>query len=199
MNYWEESRVSSCLNMPLSLSTDFFQVDALLHSAGLCPGHTVVDFYCGHQGPCTFAAARHVGKEGRVVAVDVRPSAVDSIRGRKTLGPYSHVEAVHAHPEMAGGVPMENASADAVLLIGGLSLSADRLGIVQEAIRLLKSAGCLVVADWHPGKNPAMGPSRDSRVSPSEARSLCVHHGLSDIRPVDVGSHHYAFVARRRS
>lgn len=184
--------------MPLSISTDFFDAQALLEAAGICPGHVVVDVYCGHHGPCTFEAARCVGSSGRVVAVDVRPSAVDSIRARKTLGAYSHVEACHAHPEKYEGIPLPHGSADAVLLVGGLSSARDRLGVVREAVRLLNSRGCLIVADWHPLHGHEHGPVREQRVSNPEARSLCVHHGLSDIRPVEVGGRHYAFVARRR-
>jgi ubiquinone/menaquinone biosynthesis C-methylase UbiE len=185
--------------MPLSLSTDFFDAQALLDAAAVSPGHVVVDVYCGHHGPCTFEAARRVGNDGRVVAVDVRPSAVDSIRARKTLGRYSHVEAIHAHPEIPQGIPLNDGMADAVILVGGLSSASDRLGVVQEAVRLLNSRGCLVVADWHPLQGHTHGPQRTQRVSVPEARSLCVHHGLTQFNPVDVGPYHYAFVARRRS
>ncbi len=179
--------------MPLSFPSNFFRTDILLDAAEIEPGQTVVDLYPGHHGPCTFEVARRVGASGRVIAVDARRSAMDSLLGRKTLGPYGHVEVMHGHPEYLNGIELPDDFADGIVLVHALSLVRERLALVREAVRLLKSGGFIAIADWHPFGG-AYGASV-SRVSSLEAKSICIMSGAHPGKMIPVGDAHWAFVA----
>ncbi|MBI2476707.1 methyltransferase domain-containing protein [Candidatus Uhrbacteria bacterium] len=184
--------------MRLVTSTAFFDPYALHQATGMKNGDTVVDLHCGYHGVCTFPAAEQVGKEGRVYAVDVRRPAVDSIRGRsRTLG-HGHVFPVWGNAQAQNGVPLDDEIADIVLLVGALSELQNRLEVVGEAKRLLKSGGRLVVVDWQATKGLHMGPAASLRASPSEARSICLVKGFFFDASVPIGTHHYAFVCSKK-
>ena len=82
-------------------------VDLLVQS-GLSEGMTVVDYGCG-PGFLTLPAARVVGREGRVYAVDVEPSMVALVAERAVEAGLRNVDALHNE---AGVAPLPDAVAD---------------------------------------------------------------------------------------
>jgi ubiquinone/menaquinone biosynthesis C-methylase UbiE len=66
----------------LSWTIRLFRVNraaAIVDHADLQPGMRVLDFGCG-PGRVTVAAARRVGPEGRVLAVEVQPAMLERAR-----------------------------------------------------------------------------------------------------------------------
>ncbi|OGL70993.1 hypothetical protein A3B32_00630 [Candidatus Uhrbacteria bacterium RIFCSPLOWO2_01_FULL_53_9] len=183
--------------MRLSQTTDFFDPYAVCRSAGLRSGASVVDMHCGHHGVCTLPAAELVGSDGRVFAIDIRRSALDSIRARAQVAGFGHVEPIWGNAQRHGGIPLPSGEADVVLLVNGLSLLDDRLEVVKEAIRLLKSGGRIVVVDWKPTGTIRHGPHIKRRITDAEARSICLVTGLRYEGDVHVGPYHYAFVCHK--
>jgi ubiquinone/menaquinone biosynthesis C-methylase UbiE len=183
--------------MRLSPSTSFFDPYAVNKAAGVRSGHTVVDLHCGYHGGCALAAAEHVGTDGQVYGVDIRRNALDSIQGRaRTLG-HAHFQAVRGDAQSQSGVPLDDEIADVALIVNGLSELDEKLEVVKEAVRLLKSGGRLAIVDWHPSGQAHFGPHSSRRVSESEARSTCLVTGLKYMGSFDVGSHHYGFICSK--
>ncbi len=183
--------------MRFTTPTTFFDPYAINRAAGVRTGHTVVDMHCGYHGGCALAAAEHVGGDGQVYGVDVRRNALDSIQGRaRTLG-HSQFQAVRGNVQSQNGVPLDDEIADVALIVNGFSELDEKLEVVKEAVRLLKSGGRLAVVDWHPSGNANFGPHSGRRISESEARSTCLVTGVKFLGPFDVGTHHYGFICEK--
>jgi len=162
-------------------------------ASGIRSGHTVVDLLCGHLGHMTMPAAEMSGNEGQVYAVDIRSKAIDSLKGRLHMGHKGNIEVIRGDVERPGGVPLDDGVADVILLVDTLSLTQDRLEVVKEAVRLLKSGGIFTVVDWHPYGDSVIGPAAKSRLSEAQARSLCMVSGLKLEGSFDPGNRHYGF------
>lgn len=169
----------------------------IVRAAGVRAGHTVVDLFAGHQGHTAFPAAAHAGPDGHVYAVDMRRTAVDSLKGRAQNPFEGTVEPLHAHVEKVGGIPLADGSADVVLLINGLSLGVNALEVVKEAQRLLKSGGRFAVVDWQPYGNTRIGPASHLRHAPASARSICLVSGFAHQGDFEPGGHHWGFVCQK--
>lgn len=178
--------------------SQFYAPLTVARASGIRAGHTVVDVLSGHHGHMTFPAASLAGPSGVVHAVDIRQGALDALRGRCELGHAGNIVCTRGHVERVGGIPLEDGSADVVLLVDSLSLLANRLETVREAVRLLRSGGILTVVDWHTHGDVRHGPSLSQRLSQQEARSLCLVNELSVEGEFDTGDYHYGFTCRRR-
>lgn len=177
--------------------TSLLDPKLLVDVADIRSGHTVVDLSSGHLGHRVFHAASRAGDQGHVYAVDVRRPALESIEARKQLGHGGHITTVHGDPERACGVPLEDGIADIVLLVNALSLAGERLELVREAHRLLKSAGTLLVVDWLPYGDTTYGPAAAQRLSEQEARSTCLVTGVEHVGAFPAGPRHYGFVCKK--
>lgn len=129
--------------------------DRVLHKAALRRGSRVVDLGCG-LGFLALEAARMVGPEGLVTAVDASPGALRELERRARemgLPQLRPLEADIAH------LPLQDGEADAVVARSILSYVPDRPEVLAEAGRVLKPGGTLslfepvlseedLVVDW---------------------------------------------------
>jgi arsenite methyltransferase len=115
--------------------------DRVLHKAGLGRGSHVVDLGCG-LGFLSLEAARMVGPEGRVTAVDASPGALQTLRDRAVeLG----LENIYTHQTDIAALPLEAAISDAVIARSVLTYVPDRMAVLAEARRVLKPDGRLSI------------------------------------------------------
>jgi len=116
----------------------------ILQEAGVHSGMTALDFGCG-PGGFSLAAARLVGPEGRVYAMDIHPLAVKSVQRATDKQGFNNIQTVF------GGslVAVPEGSVDIALLYDVLhDLPEPGLTLV-ELHRVLKSKGVLSVSDHH--------------------------------------------------
>jgi len=113
--------------------------DRVVHKAGLKRGSRVVDLGCG-RGFLSLEAARMVGPEGRVFAVDSSPGALEALMRRAREMDLGNLTTVQAD---ISSLPLENETADAVMARSVLSYVADRSLILREALRVLRAGGIL--------------------------------------------------------
>ena len=118
-----------------------------LEAAGVQSGQEVLEVGCG-TGFFTINAAKLVGDEGRVHAIDVYPPAIEFVREKVRDADISNVRLTNADA-MDSGLP--SSSFDLVLLFGVIPapvLPLDRL--LPEMHRLLKPEGNLAVWSFFP-------------------------------------------------
>jgi 2-polyprenyl-3-methyl-5-hydroxy-6-metoxy-1,4-benzoquinol methylase len=121
----------------------------VLKRVGVEPSHTVVDYGCG-PGIFSLAAARIVGHDGEVFALDVRPKAleklIDTARENGLRIPKTMLI-----DRSTVSVALADDSADVVLLYDVLQEIPDQGGLMRELHRILKPKGILSVFPMHLG------------------------------------------------
>ena len=114
----------------------------------LVPGMHVADFGSGKTGNFVFPAAAIVGEKGIVYAVDIVKDALQGIAKRAALDGLANIHTVWADIEQPRGVLIPTQSLDIVLLINFLSAVKNDTAVLDEAHRLLKAGGSLLIVDW---------------------------------------------------
>jgi ubiquinone/menaquinone biosynthesis C-methylase UbiE len=133
-----------------------------LTAAGLQTGQLVLEVGCG-PGFFTIPAAKIIGEEGNIIAIDVNPWAVEHVQRKiKTQG------VINAKTILADSAQtnLPNQSFDLVFVFGFARPIGDIESIWHELHRLLKSAGILSVEGrLRPPKELFQPVRRQGRIS----------------------------------
>lgn len=128
-------------------------------------GDTVLDLGSGAGIDC-FLASGLVGREGRVIGVDMTPEMIERARTNATNNGYDNVEFRLGRIEE---LPVADESVDLVTSNCVINLSVDKAAVFREAWRVLKPGGTMMVSDIIlNGELPAQ--VRDS----VEAYAMCI-------------------------
>ena len=189
------------ISMPISgtgnhLGTGgFLNPDAIVNEFGLRDGMSVADFGSG-AGYFTILIAQRAGKEGRVYALDIMESALDSVRAKAKAAELENVEAIQTNLEVLGSSGLYDQSQDAVLLANILFQSEKKSEIIREAKRVLKDKGSLIIIDWRKEAG-GFGPPDSLRTDEVAMRSLIVGEGLVFERDFNAGQFHFGTIFRK--
>lgn len=115
-----------------------------LAEAGVKRGYVVLDFGCGH-GAFTDAAAKVVGREGRVYALDADAEAILAVEEKARRKKLSNVTTIRSD----GPTGLPDASVDVVLLYDCYHELDAPESVRRELARVLKGGGKLSFADHH--------------------------------------------------
>nr|QNO54892.1 2-methoxy-6-polyprenyl-1,4-benzoquinol methylase, mitochondrial [Methanosarcinales archaeon ANME-1 ERB7] len=122
-----------------SLLPYFRNPQRLLKAAGLKPGQKVLEVGCG-PGFFTIPAAKIVGEEGFVYAVDVHPLAIERVKEKIEKEGIKNIKPILANASDTG---LPDRSIDLAFLFG-LQYVAGGLGnVIAEIQRTLKDGGVL--------------------------------------------------------
>lgn len=119
------------------------EVPLVLGWIGIRPGERVLEVGCG-PGVYTVEAARRLGDDGRLIAVDLQPGMVARAAERVRRSGLTNVE---IHVADAHHLPLADASVDRAFLVGVLPEIPDPQGALAELRRVLRSDGVLSVAE----------------------------------------------------
>jgi len=173
-------------------SMSFVDPKEVIRSLPEKPKGTVADFGCG-AGYFSVEFSKAVGNDGRVIAIDVLPAALEAIESRIKTEGLRNVATKRANLERVNGSGLAPASVDWVVAKDILFQNAKKDVVIGEIARVLRSGGHAVIMEWSPSAGGGIGPDVKLRVSPDELRNLLRSAGLSDIRDLPVGAFHYAF------
>jgi SAM-dependent methyltransferase len=121
--------------------------EATVARLGLRPGESVLDLCCG-AGASALPAARAVGPDGRVLAMDLAAPLLELAQARADREGLANLE-LRAGDATRTGLPDE--SFDAVVCVFGVFFADDMPGFVAEMWRLVRPGGTLAVTTWGPG------------------------------------------------
>jgi len=111
-----------------------------LEKAGIKRGKTILDFGCG-SGTYTIPAAKIVGKEGIVYALDKDKKALDELLQKAESAGLENIKRIDTSGELK--IPLADESVDIVLLYDVFhsyyfSQMADRRKLLEEVYRVSK-------------------------------------------------------------
>lgn len=111
--------------------------------ASLKEGETVLDLGSG-GGIDVFLAANKVGPTGKVIGIDMTEEMVTKAKATASKHGYKNVEFRLGEIE---NLPVEDETVDVIISNCVINLAPDKLKVFQEAYRVLKSNGRLMVSD----------------------------------------------------
>jgi ubiquinone/menaquinone biosynthesis C-methylase UbiE len=112
----------------------------------LRPGMRVLDVCCG-TGASALPAAAAVGREGKVVGVDLAENLLELARKKAAALQLDQIEFTKG--DMTA-LPFEEESQDAVVIVFGIFFVPDMEGQVRKLWRLVRPGGKLAVTTWGP-------------------------------------------------
>src|SRR5262245_59135728 len=116
----------------------------LVDAARLAAGERVLDVACG-TGVVARAAAKRVGRTGRVIGVDLNPGMIAVARSL----PATSDAPIEWLERSALDLRLENASFDVVLCQQGLQFFPDKVVALKEMRRVLDPSGRLALSVWN--------------------------------------------------
>lgn len=117
--------------------------EQLLRRAGVSSGMCVLDVGCG-VGDVALMAAELVGRQGRVIALDVDGPALETTRARALQGGFTHIEIEHGNIDEY----RPDHAFDAVIGRHILLHTPDPLGVLRRTWGLLREGGVAVFHEY---------------------------------------------------
>lgn len=110
-------------------------------------GATVLDHACG-AGTDLLLAALQAGRNGRAIGLDITPAMRElALASAARLAEDGAVAPAQVLAGSFDALPLADATVDVVLSNGVLNLATDKLRVLQEARRVLRPGGQLLLAD----------------------------------------------------
>ena len=163
----------------------------ILH-LGLKEGMRVADFGAG-TGFYYQAVSHRVGPTGKVYAIEIQKDLVKKLENEIKQWGLLNVECIWGDIESFGGTKIADNTMDVVIISNVLFQVDDKLGLIDEARRILKKGGEVLLVDWSESFG-GMGPKIESVVNENTARVLFEKRGFKFIERISTTVHHYGII-----
>ena len=170
------------------LGKEFLDPEKVLEKLDLKKKMIVADFGCG-SGGWAIPLAKKI-PEGKVYAIDILEEPLSALRSRMKLEKVLNIEPKRADIEKSSRLISE--SCDLVLVTNLLFEAEDKMKILEEAKRVLKKGGEILVVDWDPQIGERIGPEK--KVSPNEVKEIAQKLNLKIKEEFKAGLYHWGLI-----
>ncbi|MBI4599953.1 methyltransferase domain-containing protein [Candidatus Uhrbacteria bacterium] len=176
--------------------TNLINVPELLKRLDIGSGQTVADLGCGGGGHFVAPTALMVGSGGLVYAVDIQKKVLNSLEASLKIQNIGNVKIVWSDLERVGAAQIPEKSCDVAILANVLFQNKNHASMMQEAARLVRDGGKVVVIDWKK-TGGVFGPPQELRIAPDSVQRIGMDGNLGFLETFDVGDFHYAVVFKK--
>jgi len=169
----------------------FLNPEEIIKQLNIQKAMKVADFGCG-AGYFSIPLAKIVGEEGRIYALDILDTALESVQSRAKLEGLFNIETKRCNLEEPSGSKLEDNSVELAWLANILFQSSKKTDIIKEAKRILKKGGEMVVIDWK--ANQPMGPPENLIVSSDSVKKIVKEQGLILKKEFPVDKYHWGII-----
>ncbi len=169
---------------------EFLNPEQVLNQLDLSrSGMLAADFGCGIGGWAIPLANKL--KDGRVYAIDVQEQALSALKMKAEMAKATNIKTIKANLEVGLGSLIQNNLLDLVLLTNLLFQIKNKKAIIEEAKRVLRPGGQILIVDWK--LDSVVGPS-ENRVDPAKIKEMAGDLGLSLDKEISAGDYHYGLI-----
>lgn len=182
----------------MAYETVIINIPEILQKCALRPGQNVADLGTGREGRFALAAGKVVGEYGKVFAIDIAKDLLPGIETKAAMLGINNVHTLWSDLEMVGASKNDipDDSIDLAIVATVLYQSNKKKQIMEEAVRMTKSGGRIVVVDWKKAETP-FGPPLDERVNPEDVKEIASGLGLLLLDEFEAGEYHYGLIFQK--
>jgi len=162
----------------------------------LQPGQLIGDLGAG-GGLFATQAARLVGEQGQVYAVDVVKNVLSEIESKCRMAGLHNIKTIWSNLEIVGATKIREATLDAAILVNIMHQSQKHYEIMAEASRLLKPGGKLLIIDWD-DQAPKFAPPDHMKVNKTKLTEYAGQLGMGLEREFKAGTYHFGLIYIRQ-
>jgi len=166
----------------------FVNPKEILSQLELRDSMVAVDFGCG-SGGWVLPLAKKL-EYGKVFAVDIQEESFSALKSKARMENISNIQTIQANLE-EGVSQLNNSFFDLVLMANFLFQVDKKEKVFQEAYRVLKKEGKLLVVDWKENSSLA---SVGEKVPSGKVKELAENQGFSFEKELEAGDYHYALL-----
>jgi ubiquinone/menaquinone biosynthesis C-methylase UbiE len=161
---------------------------------GIEPGMTVADFGAG-SGAYVLAIAEALAGAGTVYAIDVQKDLLRRVHNEAHKRGFKNVHILWADLERPLGSKLADQTCDVVVMSNVLFQLNEKVPVLREAHRILRSRGRLFIIDWQESFG-GMGPTKAHVLQKDEAIAQAESAGFKLVSEFPAGAHHYGLALR---
>jgi len=154
-------------------------------------GDVFADLGCG-AGRYALAAAKLVGEQGKVYAIDQLSGCIDALSQEASAKGLPQLQAVGA--DITVGIPLDSESCDSCFIctvLHSLNLQQCAQNLFGEVFRILRSKGRLFIVECKKSDTP-FGPPKAARIAPEELDAFIHRYNFSRKGLTDLGYNYMA-------
>lgn len=165
---------------------------------GLGAGMSYAALGVGSSAHFLIPAAKIVGTEGRAYAVDILKSVLSNVQSRAVEESLNNIVPVWADLEVYGSAKdIADHSLDCASMINLLYLTSQDEHVFNEANRLMKAKGRIVIVDWI-DKEMQFGPALSQRTSLDKVRQMAKVVKWQETHTFEPSPYHFGVVFEKQ-